>query len=316
MTTCSSCGAQVPDGVRFCTGCGKPVGAAQQPAPAQPAQPAYQAPPQPAYQPMPAYAPPAAPVEPRPAKGSVYEPISTIGFIGYFILFAIPILGQVLCIIWAFGKKEGGNANRRALARATFIMLLVGFVMGVAGGITASTAIKKAGNAAGLEGGLFSWFGQGQKTEDPSNSTNEGGDPFGSGEGGNNEGGSNEGGAQDPGEYNFNEGTVFTAEWPNNEFTKQVPKPSFAVAMGSVTDTEFVAVNTGATVQQARDYAKQLQRAGFKRDASTTDEAAFGFVTYSYKAANNKGYEAEIAFGSGMGVNAVTLTIRKLPPTA
>ena len=46
MIFCGNCGAQVPDGVKFCPGCGQAVGEAQ----SAPAQPVYQAPPQPEYQ--------------------------------------------------------------------------------------------------------------------------------------------------------------------------------------------------------------------------------------------------------------------------
>ena len=316
MATCNSCGAQVPENVKFCTTCGAACGA---PVRAAPAPPAYQAPPvQPAYR-APAYqAPvPSGPADIRPDENSIYAPIGTFGFVGYFILFAIPIIGQVLCIIWAFGKK-GGNVNRRAFARATFIFLVVGLVFGIVGGVAAGAAIKNAANAsgaAGLDGVLFSWAqGFGQKDDDKSDDMGGTEDAVDNWNNDNDNSGNNNGGAaqngQDPAAYNFGEGTVFTAQWPDNEFTRQVPKPNFAVSVGSITDTEFAVLGSGATMENLRDYTKQLQRAGFNKNAETTDEAAFGMATYSYRADNNKGYQVEINYVSMMNIN--TITIRRL----
>ena len=41
---------------------------------------------------------------------------------------AIPIVGLVMCFVWAFGK---GNLNRRNFFRATLIMMAVGIVLGI-----------------------------------------------------------------------------------------------------------------------------------------------------------------------------------------
>jgi len=309
MAICKYCGAQVAENVKFCTACGATL---EQPAPA----PA-------AYQQQPVYAAPAPaparPVDDRPAKGSDYAPIGTFGYIGYFILFAIPILGQILCIIWAFGKN-GGNVNRRSLARAVLVFLIVGLIAGLTIGIAARTAIRSAA-AAGNEAGIFSIFqGLGQRnnnenTDPENNNTGEGGDNYIPPEGGD--------GVQPPAdsdpfqntpptEFSYGGDSIFTANWPNNEFTKQVPKPNFEVSVGSVNETEFVAIGGGATVEQLRAYAKQLERSGFNKDKSVTDESAFGFTTYFYKAHNGRGYEVEISYVSMMNLNSIT--IRKLSP--
>ena len=340
---CSSCGVTLPDGAKFCGFCGttqtapapaEPVyqapaepayQAPAEPAYQAPAEPVYQAPAQPAYQQpayqqapaQPAYQEPAYPQQPaaqqqpaadaRPPKGSDYAPIGTLGYIGYFILFSIPIIGQILLIVFAFSKK--GNANRRALARAMFVFLVLGLISSIVLGITMGATIKTMASAAGLEGGVFSWnLGNGNR-EAPENNGGDGGggDPAqfgGTGDGG----GSPQ--TPEPGEYNYGEGTLFTSQWPDNEFTRQVPKPDYDVTYGGVTDTEFVALGGNATVKDLRDYAKKLQRAGFTKNADTTDESAFGITTYSYKADNGKGWQVEISYVSMMNVN--TITIRKL----
>ena len=64
--------------------------------------------------------------------GGQYGVISTLGWIGYFIVTAIPIVGLVMCFVWAFDK---GNLNRRNFFRATLILMAVGIVLGIIFGL-------------------------------------------------------------------------------------------------------------------------------------------------------------------------------------
>ena len=346
--TCSSCGKLIPEGAKFCGLCGAtqaaPAPAESAPAPvyqeapqpvpqeapayaappapvyqeqpayqAQPAyqpQPAYQA--QPAYQPQPAYqAPPAA--EPAPSKGSLYAPIGTLGYIGYFILFAIPIIGQILCIAFAFGK--GGNVNRRNLAKAMFVMLIIGLVLGLSLFITGAVVAKQIQNGTIDQNGIFSWVpglatGGGSGSggiQFPFSGGSEGGDPqgfFGGGSGGS---GSEGGGVNTPEDPFSGLGQMFSATWPENEFTKQVPKPKFETSIGVVEDYSC-SILTGASVDQLKDYVKDLKKAGFDKNADTQDQNVFGMQVYGYTASNNKGYGVEIAYAMGMS----TITISRV----
>lgn len=54
-----------------------------------------------------------------------YKPISSWGYVGYSILFAIPILGQILLIVFSFSKK---NINRRNFARHFWCYLLIAII--------------------------------------------------------------------------------------------------------------------------------------------------------------------------------------------
>lgn len=54
-----------------------------------------------------------------------YEPISAWGYLGYQILFAIPVIGWLFLIIFAC---NGSNLNRRAFARSYFCVLLIGLI--------------------------------------------------------------------------------------------------------------------------------------------------------------------------------------------
>ena len=51
-----------------------------------------------------------------------YTPISMWGYFGYEILFAIPILGLILAIVWSFGAH---NINLRNFARSQFCLLII-----------------------------------------------------------------------------------------------------------------------------------------------------------------------------------------------
>ncbi|MCL2107382.1 MAG: zinc ribbon domain-containing protein [Oscillospiraceae bacterium] len=311
MATCNSCGASVPGGVKFCTVCGASM---EQAAPAAAAPPLSS---QPGYQPQP------TPADERPAKGSVYAPISTLGYIGYFLLFSIPVIGQILLIAFAFGKK--GNVNRKALARAMFIFMVLALVLGLVFGILMATVFKTIEREIPNEtgGGIVSWLqgiGGGDKDDkndndddnDPSylQPDNDGNDaPAQTTQAPRQTENAPAASAKTPDEFNevF---SAFSAGWPENEFTRRVPKPNFEVAFGSANETEYVALGGGATVEQLREYVKQLEKAGFNKNAQTEDQSVFGMTTYSYKANNGKGYEVEIGYVSMMNIN--TITIRKI----
>ena len=56
-----------------------------------------------------------------------YKPISAWGYFGYNILFAIPLVGFILLIVFSF---DSSNINRRNYARSFFIIyLLAGIII-------------------------------------------------------------------------------------------------------------------------------------------------------------------------------------------
>ena len=87
--------------------------------PAQP--PSYQPPAQPAIP---------KPQEARPPKGSPYAMVGTFKFIGLMILFSIPLIGWIFCIVMAF---SAANRNIRNYARAGLILALVGIAIALVG---------------------------------------------------------------------------------------------------------------------------------------------------------------------------------------
>ena len=52
-----------------------------------------------------------------------YEPISMWGYLGYSILFAIPILGIIMILVFSFSKDE--NINVRNYARSYILVYII-----------------------------------------------------------------------------------------------------------------------------------------------------------------------------------------------
>ncbi|MCL2503413.1 MAG: hypothetical protein FWE94_02220 [Coriobacteriia bacterium] len=102
-------------------------------APTSPTSPPPSAPAASAASPQPAYAPPQ---QPQPTACSAplanSEPLSVGSYIGIFILSAIPLVGLIVLLVWAFSSST--NLNRKNYARATLILsvicIAVSFLLG------------------------------------------------------------------------------------------------------------------------------------------------------------------------------------------
>ena len=110
---CPNCGANNSDSTKFCTGCGARLDAAAQQQNYQQAN--YQ---QQAYQP--------APVAAQP---DVSQPLTTGQFFLMDLVAAIPLVGLIMCFVWAFGDST--NLNRKAWAKAKLLWILVGIVLAI-----------------------------------------------------------------------------------------------------------------------------------------------------------------------------------------
>lgn len=159
---CTNCGATLDDDKKFCNQCGAsvdeaPAGAAAPPpqaAPQSQTAPVYaqtatatMPPSQSAYQPAAAYGGDMA-----PAKGSKYEPITTGGYIGIMLLMCIPIVGQILMIVWALGGCR--KINKRNLARASLIMMVVALVISFILGLVLKSLFGKVVDQIEAETGV------------------------------------------------------------------------------------------------------------------------------------------------------------------
>jgi predicted nucleic acid-binding Zn ribbon protein len=106
MAFCTECGTNVPNNVKFCTECGAPVAPPVQQPPMQPQQPQQPA----------AYA------------GGTDTVIGMGGYIGMTLLFCVPVVGFIACIVFAATSK---NLNRRNFAKAMLVFLIIGLVLSV-----------------------------------------------------------------------------------------------------------------------------------------------------------------------------------------
>ena len=126
---CTECGKEIKEGVAFCTECGTK-------APADPATattetvteavttkvetPVVHTPTaQTGYQPQQTYTAP-------PAADPTNKVVGTGAYFGLMLLFAIPIIGQIACIIMAFAPK---NKNIKHFARAQLIWMVIAIVL-------------------------------------------------------------------------------------------------------------------------------------------------------------------------------------------
>ncbi len=95
-------------------------------------------------------------------------------------------------------------------------------------------------------------------------------------------------------------------KWPENEFTKLLPKPPFAILTTANNGDEFSAVFQNASIDDMKEYAKQVASAGFSVNANTEDYSAQGMDVFSYSAVNADGYSISVSYS--MGVSAIVMT--------
>lgn len=117
---CHYCGSDNKDSATFCTNCGADFNAApasfQDPFQPQQSNP-YQANPYP-YQPA------------KPTIPPEYKPISAWGYFGYNLLFAIPLVGFILLIVFSCGGTS--NVNLKNYARSFWCGLVIALALALA----------------------------------------------------------------------------------------------------------------------------------------------------------------------------------------
>ena len=111
---CTECGAPLKEGATFCSACGAKAPAEKKPE----AAPETPAAPQPVYQTQQTYTPSA------PAA----QPVSTAYYFWMMLLFAIPVVGLIVCFVTAF---SGDDTSRKNFSRAVLIWILVAIVLSI-----------------------------------------------------------------------------------------------------------------------------------------------------------------------------------------
>ena len=88
-------------------------------------------------------------------------------------------------------------------------------------------------------------------------------------------------------------------DWPDNEFTKLIPKPDFELFAANTETDSFSVAFMSATIEQIRAYAAKVKAAGFNINEEVEDQEIMGMVIYSFTAENADGYSVEIFSASG-----------------
>ena len=85
-------------------------------------------------------------------QGTKYEPVSIGGWIGVFLLSAIPVVNLILLIVWACG----GSAKQSLInyARAVLILAAIGVVLGVIIAVAAGSVFGSLLSELGSLGSL------------------------------------------------------------------------------------------------------------------------------------------------------------------
>lgn len=156
MKNCAYCNALNDDNNSFCEICGKPFAAeesAENAAAAETQQGFFSQEAAPSAQPQYAKAPGAQPQYGQPPFGSApysapyvqpgayppvnenalpeeYKPVSVGAYVGYTILFSIPIIGFIMLLVTALSSTN--KKSLRNFARAQLILLIIGVVLSFA----------------------------------------------------------------------------------------------------------------------------------------------------------------------------------------
>lgn len=88
-------------------------------------------------------------------------------------------------------------------------------------------------------------------------------------------------------------------EWPDNEITRQIPKPSFENPIIVESDDGLTVMQMGSSAEEAQAYARQLKDAGFTRDVNENTQEFAGISIYTFVAQNAKGLSVSLTFASG-----------------
>ena len=101
-------------------------------------------------------------------------------------------------------------------------------------------------------------------------------------------------------------GEQFGGNWPDNEFTRLVPRPPFDILTSTSDDDSFSAVFRSADTDTLSAYADSLRQAGFNVDESSNSQEMFGISIFSFSASDSGGYSVSLYYTSGSG--AITIS--------
>ncbi|MDO4487495.1 MAG: hypothetical protein Q4B67_00190 [Eubacteriales bacterium] len=88
--------------------------------------------------------------------------------------------------------------------------------------------------------------------------------------------------------------------WPDNEFTKGVPEPSFGITAVEETSIGFTAILETDNLDDLKKYCEKIKVAGFTEELDEQEVQVQGMDIYSFTAKNSAGKSVNIAFTAGV----------------
>ena len=92
----------------------------------------------------------------------------------------------------------------------------------------------------------------------------------------------------------------FGGDWPENEFTRLIPKPDGSVSVAAEEEDSFSVVLSDVSADQVRAYIEAVKGRGFTEDAAMEDQDVLGMTLISFSASNGNGFGISISFGAGL----------------
>ena len=93
----------------------------------------------------------------------------------------------------------------------------------------------------------------------------------------------------------------YGGSWPENEFTKLLPKPEFGLLGTDNSDGEFTVAFSDASLDDIRAYAEKVKAAGFNKDVEVQDQNVMGMDIYAFNASNADGYSVSVYYAAETG---------------
>lgn len=93
----------------------------------------------------------------------------------------------------------------------------------------------------------------------------------------------------------------FGGGWPDNEYTKLLPKPEFGILGTDEADGEFTVAFSGVSADDMKAYAEKVKANGFDRDVEVQDQSVMGMTIYAFKASDANGYDVNVYYAADTG---------------
>ena len=103
---------------------------------------------------------------------------------------------------------------------------------------------------------------------------------------------------------NMENSNQYGGNWPDNEFTKQVPDPGFDVHSVTTNSNSCNITFSNTTIDQLKGYVETIKASGFTT-VLTRETETRGMIHYLYSARNANGYEIVVTKSISYSILAI-----------